>query len=122
MKLSQAVAQVKEEKPNAYSDDHCTLFITEIEAKVQEVLGTPLEERKKYDWKEDGSVELVVPDPYSALYISYLKAKIDYSNEEYESYANNQEQFQSDFATFKAWAVREGKIQASLPTRIKNWW
>lgn len=122
MKLSEAIEQVKKEKPHSFSMDHCTAFINEVESAVQEFLGIPAEDRKKYDWKEDGSAELVAKEPYSILYISFLKAKIDYAMEEYESYANNQAQFESDFEDFKAWAVREGKIIKPLPTRIKNWW
>ena len=122
MKLSEAIEQVKKEKPHSFSMDHCTAFINEVESAVQEFLGIPADERKKYDWKEDGNTELIAKEPYSILYVSLLKAKIDYAMEEYESYANNQAQFESDFEDFKAWAVREGKIRKSLPTRIKNWW
>ena len=56
------------------------------------------------------------------MYISYLKAKIDYAMEEYESYATNQAQFEADLAEWKAWAIREGKIYTKFPTKIKNWW
>lgn len=122
MKLSEAIEQVKKEKPHSFGVDHCTVFINEVESAVQEFLGIPETERKKYDYKNDGNVELIVKEPYSILYISFLKAKIDYAMEEYESYANNQAQFGSDFEDFKAWAVREGKIRKPLPKRIKNWW
>lgn len=122
MKLAEAIEQVKREKPHSFSMDHCTLFITEVEQAVQEYLGIPVSERRKYRWEEDGKSELIAPEPYSALYISYLKAKIDYANEEYESYATNQAQFESDFSEFKAWAVRAGVTKSNLPDRISNWW
>ena len=122
MRLSEAIELVKKEKPHSFSMDHCTVFINEVEASVQEYLGIPADEWKKYDWKEDGNAVLIAPEPYSALYISWLKAKIDYANEEYESYATNQAQFEADFTEFKAWAVREDRIRKELPTKIKNWW
>lgn len=122
MRLSEAIEQVKKEKPHSFSMDHCTVFINEVEASVQEYLGIPADEWKKYDWKEDGNAVLIAPEPYSALYISWLKAKIDYANEEYESYATSQAQFEADFTEFKAWAVREDRIRKELPTKIKNWW
>ena len=81
MRLSEAIEQVKKEKPHSFSMDHCTVFINEVEASVQEYLGIPADEWKKYDWKEDGNAVLIAPEPYSALYISWLKAKIDYANE-----------------------------------------
>lgn len=122
MRLSEAIEQVKKKKPHSFSMDHCTLFINEAEASVQEYLGVPAGEWTKYDWKEDGNKALIAPEPYSALYLSWLKAKIDYVNEEYESYATNQAQFESDFAAFAAWAVREKKVRKALPTEVKNWW
>lgn len=122
MKLSEAIEQVKREKPHSFSMNHCTLFLNEAESAIQEFLGVPAIERRRYKWEEDGNAELIAPDPYSSLYISYLKARIDYAMEEYESYANNQAQFESDFEEFKAWAVREGKIKETLPDHIRNWW
>lgn len=122
MKLSEAIEQVRLEKPHSFSPDHCTLFVTEIEAQVQDYLGIPASEWVKYDWKEDGNEELIVPAPYDALYISFLKAKIDYANEEYESYANNQAAHSDDMENFKAWAIRENKLKNKSNTTITNWW
>ena len=121
MKLSEAIERVKKEKPHSYSDDHCTLFITEVEAIVQDFLRIPVYERIKYEWEKDGNTELIVPAPYDSLYISWLKAKIDYCNEEYESYANNQDHYNADMQAFKAWAIREGEVE-STPVKIRNWW
>lgn len=122
MRLSEAIEKVKKEKPHSFSMDHCTLFVNEAEAAVQEFLGVPAAERERYDWNEDGNKELIAPPPYDVMYISYLKAKIDYAMEEYESYATNQAQFEADLAEWKAWAIREGKIHTKFPTKIKNWW
>lgn len=122
MKLSEAIQQVKMEKPNGYSDTHCTVFLNEIEAIIQEFLAIPREERIKYRWEDSQEQDLIVPEPYSAIYISYLKAKIDYAQEEYESYGNNQAIYEDDMKNFKAWAIREGKIRKDLPAEIKNWW
>ena len=122
MKLSNALDQVKKEKPHSFSENHCTLFITEIEAQVQEYLGIPAADRIEYAWDTDKDKELIVPSPYDALYISFLKAKIDYANEEYESYANNQAIHDDDMANFRAWAIREDKLQNKTTARITNWW
>lgn len=122
MKLSEAIERVKLEKPHSFSANHCTVFITEIEAIVQEYLGIPASERIKYDWEKDGNNELIVPAPYDALYVSYLKAKIDYCNEEYQSYANNEAIHKDDMEEFKAWAIREDKIRNKPNVKVKNWW
>ena len=122
MKLSEAIEQVKLEKPHSFNDDHCTLFINEIEAQVHDFLGSLIEDRRKYKWEEDGNRELVVPAPYDRLYVSWLKARIDYCNQELESYANNQEQHMADMQDFKAWAIREDKILNKPAVKLRNWW
>lgn len=122
MKLSEAIEQVRMEKPHSFTDDHCTLFVTEIEAMVQEFLGVPVSERIKYKWEDDGNKELIAPAPYDRLYISWLKAKIDYCNQELESYANNQDQHTADMQEFKAWAIREDKILNKPTAKLRNWW
>lgn len=121
MKLAEAIEQVRVEQPHSFSDDHCTLFVSEVEALVQEFLQIPLADRVKYKWEEDGAKELIVSPPYDRLYISWLKAKICYNNGELEAYANNQDQFVTDFQDFKAWAIRTGKVTNRL-IRFKNWW
>ena len=76
----------------------------------------------RYIWKNDGDTELIVRPPYDALYKSYLKAKIDYANEEYESYANNQAQFTSDYENWQAYAMRSGMVINDMPDSFRNWW
>lgn len=122
MKLAEVIQEVQQEKPNAFDQDRLTGFINEVEADVQEYLGIDVEDRIEYKWGADGNRELIAPPPYDVLYKSYLKAKIDYANEEYQSYANNQAQFTSDFEEWKAWAIRKAKTSETLPDRIVNWW
>ncbi len=120
MKLAEAIERVNTEKPNSFKPEILTEYINEVEARVQDFMRGRV--RKRYDYKEDGGKELLVPSPYDVLYVSFLKAKIDYANEEYQSYANNQAQFESDWQDFKDWAVREGEAMNTLPVRFKNWW
>lgn len=116
MKLAQVIAQVNEEKPNSFSPDKLTSFINEIEAEVREQLG---QTGKPYDYKDDSNIDLLAKPPYDKLYKSYLKAMIDYANEEYDSYANNQAQHVSDFQEFVDYVVRTGAVQ-TVPKRFRN--
>lgn len=116
MKLTQVIAQVNEEKPNSFSPDKLTSFINEIEAEVREQLG---QTGKPYDYKDDSNTDLLAKPPYDKLYKSYLKAMIDYANEEYDSYANNQAQHVSDFQEFVDYVVRTGAVQ-TVPKRFRN--
>ena len=119
MTLSELINKVNAEKPNAFSENHLTLFVTECEALVQEFLGKT--DRVKYDWTADQDKELIALPPFDVLYEHYLKAKMDYVNEEHQSYANNQAQFEVVWSEYKAYAVREGLI-ATKPLRFTNWY
>ena len=87
MRLSECIEAVNREKPNGFETEDLTRYVNEIEAVVSEYLEIPKDDRAEYDWKEDGHKTMLVPAPYDVLYLSFLKAKIDYANEEYESYS-----------------------------------
>lgn len=123
MTLREVLTKVNTEKPNAFSDEYLTKVVNEVEALVYDYLETPDVDRIFHVLPDDIDVELNIPDPYSAAYESYLKARLDYANEEYELYSNNQAQFNADFDAWKAFAMRHGQVDTSnLPTQIKNWW
>lgn len=121
MTVAELLEKVNVEKPHAFSENHLLLFINECEALVQEFLGVDPEERIKYDLQYDKDEELIAPSPYDGMYEAYLKAKIDYTNEEHQSYANNQAQFEVAWEEYKAYAMREGLVK-SKPLRFKNWY
>jgi hypothetical protein len=122
MKLSECIEDVKQEKPNAFSDEKLTKFINELEAMVQEYLGVKSDDMIEYDISEDDEKDLLVPPPFDSMYKAWLKAKIDYSNEEYYSYANNQAQFESDYEEWQAYALSSGMVRSDIPQCIRNWW
>lgn len=121
MRLSECIEAVNREKPNGFETEDLTRYVNEIEAVVSEYLEIPKDDKGEYDWKEDGHKTMLVPAPYDVLYLSFLKAKIDYANEEYESYSNNQAQFEEDLDEWKKYVVRCGGGQTGSP-QIRNWW
>ena len=121
MTITELINKVNAEKPNAFSESHLFLFINECEAQVQEFLGVDSEERIEYDLQFDKDEELIAPSPYDGMYEAYLKAKIDYINEEHQSYENNQAQFMTIFYEYKAYAMREGLVKTK-PLRFTNWY
>lgn len=67
------------------------------------------------------AAETLAPAPYDQLYVSYLKSQIDYANEEYASYQNNQAQHTQDFRDFVDWVVSTGQVvENTFPTKIIN--
>lgn len=126
MKLIELIEEVRAEKPNSFGIDTLIRYVNEVEAIVCEFAGKDPSEWVVHKWTEDGNVygddELFVDAPYSVLYKSYLKAKIDFATEDYESYANNQAQFNLDLEDWQAYAVRNGIAKSFLPKTIRNWW
>ena len=118
MTIQTLIDKVQVEKPNSFPDDKILQFINEIEQDVSEELR---EEDEFVPYTEIDDTELKAPAPYDKLYVSYLKAQIDYANEEYPSYQLNAEQHNQDFADFANFVVRTGRsIVVEIPSRFKN--
>lgn len=107
MTLREVIDTIKTEKHTTLSEAKLIEFVNEVEADVAKQLNVPAPVYK-HDHDEEWDKELLVPAPYDGLYISYVKARVDFTNEEYESYQLNVEQHQSDFAEFDSFVVREG--------------
>lgn len=117
MTIQSLINKVQEEKPNTFQTNKYLEYITEIEADVADQVNMDI----PVYTEDDLNVELIVPAPYDRLYVSYVKAMIDYANEEYASYQLNQMQHVQDFTDFVNWLVRTGQNDRSLiPSRFKN--
>lgn len=118
MTIKGLIDKVKEEKPNTFTDAKLLSFINEIEMDVAEQLGEDFEPYENAD-----NTTLMCPAPYDRLYVSYVKAMVDYSNEEYASYQMNQMQHVQDFTDFINWTVRENvAVEHVVPSRFRNIW
>lgn len=124
MTVNELLKRVDEQKPNAFSVAQKVSWLNDIETQIQEFLGYDGSRWVVYtDSDEDRAKELIVDRPYSNVYVAWLKAKIDFDNEEYESYQNNQAQFASEFASFKSYALRNGLVSTTIvPDHFKNVW
>lgn len=117
MTIQSLINKVQEEKPNTFQTNKYLEYITEIEADVADQVNMDI----PVYTEDDLDKELIVPAPYDRLYVSYVKAMIDYANEEYASYQLNQMQHVQDFTDFVNWLVRTGQNDRSLiPSRFKN--
>lgn len=122
MKLERLLYNVNKEKPNSLSNEYLTGKVNEVEAIVQTYLEVPISKRTSYKWPEDTDSDLIVPEPHSRLYMSYLKACIDLANEELESYTNNQAQFEIDYQEWTGYVTRNGIARRTAPVKIRGWW
>lgn len=120
MTVNELITLVREEKPNSFSNAKLVSYINELEQDAGEQLKLyeiPVHTLTNLD------ENLVVPAPHDDIYAPYLKAKIDWANEEYASYQNNQAQFEQNFANFINWIVTTGQIEDKRkPTRFKGVW
>ena len=123
MTLRDLINKISEEKPNSFSEAKLISFVNEVEAEVAEELHMDKEDVPVYVYEHDEDLDkvLIVSAPYDRLYISYVKAMIDYTNEEYDSYANNQAQHVQDYRDFVDWVVRTGQaVKTNTVTRFRN--
>ena len=123
MTIRDLLNKISKEKPNSFSEAELISFVNEVEAEVAEELHMDAEDVPVYVYEHDADLDktLLVHAPYDRLYISYVKAMIDYTNEEYDSYANNQAQHIQDYRDFVDWVVRTGQaVKTNTVTRFKN--
>ena len=118
MTIQELITKVQDEKPNTFQNEKIIAFINEVEGAVAEELRVKHVIYSESDMDET----LLAPYPYDRLYASFVKAMIDFANEEYASYQINQEQYNLDFAEFANWVVRTDHVQRdfSTPHRFKN--
>lgn len=104
MTLTELFNYVDEIKPNAFSNETKTVWLNEIEGKVQtEVFLRPIAECIAYVWNDDATETLLVRPPHSKLYGEYICARIDYANGEYDKYANSMQMFNEFWSEFMRW-------------------
>ncbi|HWQ51343.1 MAG TPA: hypothetical protein VN369_06000 [Terriglobales bacterium] len=84
MTINEIIAKVDGLRPNAYTPEQKTDWLSEVDAKIStEVHGeeTPV----TYVWPDDGDTELLVAAPYDRLYELYVTAMMDFHNSEYDA-------------------------------------
>lgn len=112
MTIIQAINTTDEMKPNAMSAMLKYKYLTEIEQLVHdEVLmrhvHPPEQETKPvYTEDTDEETELLVPDPYSMLYVYWLMTKIDIQTQEDGRYNVDRAHFENEWETMSDWWTR----------------
>lgn len=125
MKLDEAIMQVDEAlKNNAVSRETKVRWLSELDEKVtREVIltheGSDGISFTAYTADTDGNTELVIPFPHDAVYVEYLKMKINSGLYEYTRYNANLEAYTSMMDSFRKAYNRE-----HMPLRRRGflWW
>ena len=134
MTINDAITRVDDLKANQYSDENKIAWLSELEHRIYKeifmihegdpTLTTETDELGNtttsigffgYDVNIDYDTELLVPDPYSDVYIQYMISRIDYYNDEQERYMNSAAMFNTTFNDFAAYWNRTHKHLLSRP-------
>ena len=120
MLVKEAIQKVKERKPNAYSDEALLDYINECEAMVQRelYLETP-EEIVQYEYPDGLEEELILPSPYSMVYVTYAIMMIQYNQEEIAAYNNSNEMFAAQLAEAQKYYNRQNENRKTV--YVTNW-
>ncbi len=103
MTVNQVINRVNRVKPNAFAFIDKARWISEVEGMIQtEVMLLAPAEVVTYG-SGSGKCELLVPPPWDKLYESYLVARIDFANGEYDKYANTSAMFNKHYEEFTRW-------------------
>ena len=106
MTLKECIDYVDSVKQNAFTNEQKTMWINEVEGRVQtKVFLFKHDNITQYEYEANKDTELFVRPPYQELYYEYLQAKIDYQNGEYDKYQNSMTMYESVLREFAAWFI-----------------
>lgn len=113
MTIQEALDQLDEMKPNMMSRRLKVKYLTEIEqliydeivqkhVQAEEPAGKPV-----YTEDIDPGTVLIIPDPYSSVYLYWLMTKVDIQNQEDARYNIDRQHFENAYDTMSDWYTRE---------------
>lgn len=56
--------------------------------------------------EDDSERELTVPDRFQDVYVNYIRAKVDFTNQETERYNNDAAMFEASWKEYASWHIR----------------
>ena len=106
MTIIQAIQQVDELKPNAYSIRQKILWLSQLESMVQRLVIDAHEGGSGsfagFTDRTDTGTELAMPSPFDMAYLYWLEAQIHYANEDIDLYNRAIVMFNGVFGEYKA--------------------
>lgn len=77
------------------------------------------DEAPEYDEESDQGTELLIPDPYSMVYVYWLMSKVDIQNQEDARYNIDRAHFETAYKTMSDWYTRKHMpVQRTREIRI----
>lgn len=99
MRINDVIARADALRANTAPVEQKAEWISDMDGQLAEMMGLPVPVN---NWPEEDR-ELLMPAPYSEVYVLYLVSKIDYFNQEYMLYANDREAFEKALSEALGW-------------------
>ena len=111
MTIEQALAQSAALKPGPFGNADKIAWLAQLDGQIDAELirtheGAPEAPFVPYTAQTDTGTLLIIPDPYSKLYVSYLCAQMDFYSAEYARFNNTQRRFELDWREAADWYNR----------------
>ena len=122
MTIQHAIDQADQLKPNYMDRPMKVAMLQELDQLIyNEILlkheHTQEEEvPPEYSGDRTGETVLLVPEPYSMVYIYWLMSKIDLMNQELDKYNNDRALFENAYDTMSDWWTR-----TRMPVTTNPW-
>ncbi len=118
MKLRDIVEMATDSGNGQYDADQITAWISEIEGQVVDEVINHAEgydmEFRDLDYGKDPERLMLVPDRFRDVYLSYVRAKVDFLNQETERYNNDVAMFDAAYESYAAWFRREHRQKCQV--------
>ncbi len=116
MTLAEAIVQARMSRPNTFSDETLTDWVSDLEAGIQTEIW--LRERgdllPEYDFDTDGAVKLLAEKPFDKLYVLWLRAMISRARDEEADHAAAKRDFDELYGRYVRYFA--GKYAPALLT------
>lgn len=113
MTINDVITQVDTLKPNQIPDEIKVRWISVLEGKIIDeiILTHELSEIVEFNGYsiDDMNTDLIVPDTYADVYIYYLEAMIDQTNNESARYMSSMQMFNSAWQDYANYYNRNNK-------------
>lgn len=111
MTIQDVLARVDELKQNKFSEEQKIRWLSNLELIAYEEVVRWHKDcehmaPKPYDPENDIDAELMIPDPWSDVYVQWLCAQIDYHNGDLQRYQNSARAYNSAFSAWADWFNR----------------
>ncbi len=107
--IREIIERVDASKPNEFDARTKLRWVAELDGVLALdvfLLASQELARVNYRYPEDLESEALVDFPFDSLYDAWLEARIDYSNGEYDRYANSMQMYNARYTDFNAWFAK----------------